>query len=135
MFQTFWLALFFVWKIEDIGNLGMLPICGWHKGYLKFVDIDDKANFSVGDEKASINCLIDQHLVFRTLIFANLKFFEKWHFFHKKWLINIYSTFQNHNSLRKNDSSYVFTIWQICARESLKSVVMLQLGIPTCLPA
>ena len=104
MFQIFWLALFYVWKIEDIGKLGMLPICGWHKSYLKFVDIDDMAKFSVGNEKVAIISLIDQNLVFRTLIFADLKFFEKWHFFHKKWLINIYFTFQNHNSLRKKDS-------------------------------
>ena len=39
--------------------------------------------------------------------FDSLDFFEKCHFFQKKWLINIYSTFQNHNSLRKNDNTFL----------------------------
>ena len=61
--------------------------------------------FPLGDDKVSINHLFGQNFVMRTLKLDTLDFFENRHFIHKKWLINIYFTFQNHNSLRKEDSS------------------------------
>ena len=61
--------------------------------------------FPLGDDKVSINHLFGPNFVMRTLKLDTLVFFENRHFFHKKWLINIYFTSENHNSLRKYHSN------------------------------
>ena len=90
------LAIFYLWK--------KMPFCGQHKCY-QFLWMDE--NFSKivpGSEKGVMgDCNVSN---FTSLHFELriLDFFQNSHFFHKKWLINIYHTCQKYTSLRKYDS-------------------------------
>ena len=102
--QMFSIHLTSVQKLGNIWSCQKCGICGFCLCCSKMADKEYWPLFVVGLDEVTINDNLCPNFVFITLEFEIVDFFQHPTFFHKKWLINIYFTSENHNSLRKYHS-------------------------------
>ena len=99
-----------VQKLRNICSWQKCGICGFRWCCSKMADIEYWLLFVVGLDKVTTKDNLCPNFVYITFKVEIVYFFQHPPFFHKKWLINIYFTSENHNSLRKYHSKQTLTL-------------------------
>ena len=100
-------------KLVYIAPLENVPIFGSTKLLPKMAEDRCSVNSSFEKWKGGNEAYFESNDVSIDKILKILSFLENLHFFHKKWLINIYPTTEKYTSLKKYHSTYPWLFQKI----------------------